>query len=143
MVTVTVSADYALDAAKLWRHVVRYDALQAMMSGPIVRLRCPEGEEQAGHDLVLVFRLFGVVPVGRWRLKIVARDDAGLRLASEESGPFVRRWAHEIAVVPLTAGRARLTDTIEIDAGPLTPLVAWFARREYTRRHRLRKRLAA
>jgi hypothetical protein len=139
--TVTVSADYPLEAQALWRHVVRYDALERMMSGPLVRVRCPEGEEQAGDDLVLVFRLFGLVPLGRWSLKVVARDDAGLRLASEERGSFVRRWAHQIALDPLGAGASRLTDTIEIEAGALTSLVAWFAGRDYARRHRLRKRM--
>ncbi len=112
-----------------------------MMSGPLVRVACPAGEEQVGDDVVLVFRLFGVVPVGRWRLKVVARDDARRRLASEESGTFVRTWRHEVVIEALDDGRSRLTDTIEIDAGVLTPLVARFARREYARRHRLRKRM--
>jgi hypothetical protein len=35
------------------------------MSGPLVRVECPKGEEQAGHDIVLTFKLLGVVPVGR------------------------------------------------------------------------------
>lgn len=141
MKTTTSAADYTVDAETLWCHVVRYDALERMMSGALVRVQCPTGEEQVGHDVVLVFRLFGVVPVGRWRLKVVARDDARRRLCSEESGTFVRAWVHELVVEALDDGRSRLTDTIEIDAGVLTPLVARFARAEYARRHRLRKRM--
>jgi hypothetical protein len=141
MAIVRVYAVYDVPAAVLWRHVVRYDVLEALMSGPLVRVTCPTGEEQAGHDFVLAFKLFGVIPVSRWRLRVVARDDAALRLRSEESGAGVRRWHHEIAVEPIDGATSRLTDTIEIDAGALTPLVAWFARREYARRHRLRKRM--
>ena len=107
-------------------------------TGPLIRVACPAGDEQAGHDLTLVFRLFGLVPVGGWRLKITRRDDVGLRLASEESGPFVRSWRHEIAVEALSPGSARLTDTIDIDAGILTPLIVRFAQADYARRHRLR-----
>jgi hypothetical protein len=115
---------YDVPAETLWRHVVRYDTLETMMSGRLVRVKCPRGEEQAGHEIVLVFRLLGLVSVGSWKLKVLARDDARRRLASEESGTFVRRWAHEIAVDEVGERGSRLRDTIEIDAGVLTPLIA-------------------
>ena len=139
--TVAVSETYDVPAAALWSHVVRYDALEAMMSGPLVRVRCPEGEEQVGHDVALVFRLFGVVPIGRWCFKVVVRDNKRRRLMSEEQGSGVRSWTHEIVIDDVGADHSRLTDTITIDAGSMTQLVAAFARRDYTRRHRLRKRL--
>ena len=141
MTTVKVSETYNVPASALWAHVVRYDALQAMMSGALVRVRCPEGEEQVGHDVALIFRLFGLVPVGSWRFKVIARDDRRRRLMSEERGTGVRSWTHEIVIDADGDNRSRLTDTIAIDAGRMTPLIAAFARRDYTRRHRLRKRL--
>ena len=140
MARVVVAADYPVAAGTLWQSAVSYAALERMMSGPIVRVACPPGEEQAGHDLTLVFRLFGRVPVGRWRLKVTRRDDSRRRLASEESGLFVKSWRHEIAIDALGANSARLTDTIEIDAGVLTPLIARFAQADYARRHRLRQK---
>ena len=141
MTTVTVTETYNLPAATLWEHVVRYDALQAMMSGALVSVRCPDGEEQVGHDVALVFRLFGLVPIGGWRFKVMARDDDRRRLKSEESGTGVRAWSHEIVIDAEGDDRSRLTDTITIDAGRMTNFVAAFARRDYKRRHRLRKRL--
>ena len=143
MTLVHVSDTYSVGADTLWRHVVRYDALEAMMSGALIRVHCPAGEERVGDDVALVFRLFDVLPVGGWRFKVVARDDARRRLRSEERGTGVKRWVHEIAIDALPNGTARLTDTIEIDAGALTPLIAWFARRDYARRHLLRKRMVA
>jgi hypothetical protein len=140
MKTIIVSDRYTASAAELWAHVVRYDSLQAMMSGPFVSVRCPEGEEQVGHDVALTFRLFGRLPIGGWRFKVLARDDKARRLLSEEKGTGVRYWRHEIKIESEGEG-SRLTDTITIDAGPLTPLVVAFARRDYTRRHRLRKRM--
>jgi len=135
---VVVAADYPVPAARLWQSAVSYAALERMMSGPLIRVVCPSGEEREGHELTLVFRLFGRVPVGRWQLKILRRDDALRRLASEERGLFVRSWRHEIAIDTLDTNNARLTDTIDIDAGVLTTLIAGFARRDYARRHRLR-----
>ncbi len=138
MARVVVAADYPVPAHVLWQSAVSYAALQRMMSGPLTRVTCPPGEEHEGHDLTLVFRLFGRVPVGRWQVKIVRRDDARHRLASEERGLFVRSWRHEIAIDALDAASARLTDTIDIDAGALTPLIVRFAQADYARRHRLR-----
>ncbi|MBI1213793.1 MAG: hypothetical protein GC190_20220 [Alphaproteobacteria bacterium] len=142
MRAITVTDTYPVTPKELWAQVVRYDSLQAMMSGPLVRVRCPVGEERAGHDVALTFRLFGVVPIGRWRFKVIARDDERLRLVSDENGTGVRLWRHQIDVVAEGSG-SRLTDSIAIDAGALTPLVVAFARRDYARRHRLRKGLLA
>jgi hypothetical protein len=139
--TITVSARYDVSASELWAHVVRYAALEGLMSGPLVRVRCPEGEEQAGHDVRLTFRLFGLMPIGSWRFQVTLRDDAGRRLQSQEQGTGVRSWRHEIAVDDAPDGGSSLTDTITIDAGPLTSLICAFARRDYTRRHRVRKRM--
>jgi hypothetical protein len=111
------------------------------MNAGAVRVVLPSGEEQVGDDLSLTFRLWGIVPLGWWRIRVVARDDASMRLKSEESGVLVRRWAHEIVIEALSPSTSRLTDTIEIDAGVLTPLVVRFARAEYAARHVARKRL--
>ena len=141
MTTIRVEGLYDVSADVLWHHVVRYDALEAAMSGRLVRVKCPRGEEQMGDDVALVFKLFDAIPVGRWRFKVVARDDVGRRLRSEESGTGVRRWAHEIGVEEIGNNRSRLSDTIEIDAGLLTPIVVRFAGSEYERRHRLRRQM--
>lgn len=140
MKTIVVSAHYDVGPDELWANVVCYASLQIMMSGTFVRVRCPEGEEQVGHDVALTFRLFDIIPVGSWRFRVTARDDVRRRLGSDESGTGVRHWRHEVAVDADGLG-SRLTDTITIDAGALTPLVAVFARRDYARRHRLRKQM--
>ena len=125
MTTIRIEGFYDVPADVLWRHVVRYDALEAAMSGRLVRVKCPPGE----------------VPVGRWRFKVVARDDIGRRLRSTESGTGVRRWTHEIGIEEAGNDGSRLSDTIEIDAGVLTPIIVRFARSEYERRHRLRRQM--
>jgi hypothetical protein len=49
----------------------------------------------------------------------------------------VRRWDHLIRVEPADGGRTRYSDTIEVEAGALTPLVWLFAKLFY--RHRQRR----
>lgn len=143
MATIKVEGLYEVDAEALWRHVVRYDTLQQLMNASGPRVELPAGEEQTGDDIAVVFKLWGWLPVGRWHIRVTERNDVLHRLRSEESGGSVRRWAHEVTITALSETRSRHTDTIEIDAGILTPLVAAFARRNYTMRHRERKRMLA
>ena len=141
MTEIKVEGDYEVDAQTLWRNVVRYESLERLMNAGIVRVVLPAGEEQAGQNIALTFRLFGRVPIGSWNIRIVERDDVNLRLRSEESGRGVRRWAHEIRIVDTGPNRCRHTDTVEIDAGLMTPVTAAFARRMYAVRHRERKKM--
>jgi len=141
MAVVSVESTYNVDADALWRHVVRYDTLQTLMNTGAVKVRLPENEERAGDDIALTFRLWDCFPIGRWRIRVLERDDARRRLRSEESGIFVRRWAHVIEISERGPSRARQIDTIEIDAGWLTPLIARFARKEYAARARARAHL--
>jgi hypothetical protein len=99
--------------------------------------RWHEGEEHVGWLL-----LGGVVPVSRHRLRVERLDDHARLLRSDEGGGLVRSWSHDIVVEPLDDGRCRYTDRIEIDAGPLTPLVWAFAEGFYRVRQRRWRELA-
>lgn len=63
-------------------------------------------------------------------------DSAQQLLYTEESGGFVTRWDHTMELKPLSNGCTRHTDTVIIEAGLLTPLVALFAKLLYRHRHK-------
>ena len=71
-------------------------------------------------------RLFGVVPA--WthtqRFERVSDEDREI-VVRERGGPY-RRWDHSMRIEPLTDGSCRFVDAIEVEAGPLTPVV-WVA----------------
>ena len=69
-------------------------------------------------------------------------DAAARRVQSDEGSALVRSWRHLITVEPLGSGSCRYTDVVEIDAGPLSPVVATWAAGFYRWRQRRWRELA-
>ena len=86
--------------------------------------------------------LFHVVPLHRHHIQVVAVDAGTGTIRTEERGGVLRRWDHVLRVEPLGEGTCRYGDTIEIDAGWLTPAVAALATVLYRYRQRRWRRLA-
>ncbi|HXV93476.1 MAG TPA: hypothetical protein VD813_09275 [Pseudonocardia sp.] len=82
------------------------------------------------------------MPFSRHTIEVAEVDEGGRRLVTEERGGLLRRWRHTIEVRPAGAGTCRYSDTVEIDAGPLTPVVAAVARVFYRLRQRRWRALA-
>jgi hypothetical protein len=100
-------------------------------------------ERWPGGDHRVRLRLLGVLPMGEQviRLRDDTVDDAVLgasaRVVHDEGGPvrgpmtLVRHWHHRMAIAPNPLSgtperrepRTRFTDTLEVRAGLLTPLV--------------------
>ena len=97
-----------------------------------------EGERISG-------RLFlgNLVPMWVHEMHIVSIDREALQLVSHERGGAVSVWNHTVDLEPLDQGTCRLRDTVQIDAGPLTGIAAWWARVFYGYRHRRWHRLVS
>jgi len=54
---------------------------------------------------------------------------------------MLRAWLHSFTVVAEGPAACRYTDTVEIDAGALSPLIAFLARWFYRYRHRRWRKL--
>lgn len=81
--------------------------------------------------------MFSVIPVGTRTILIESVDDRTRTMQSREHGEIgLKKWDHLIAVRPERDG-SRYSDTIEINAGVLTPLYWLYAALFY--RHRQRK----
>jgi hypothetical protein len=85
---------------------------------------------------------FGVVPAYRHTIEVVTADEATGTIATHEHGGVLRAWDHTLQVEPLGPGRTRYRDTVRIDAGRLTPLVATLAVGIYRYRQRRWRALA-
>ena len=68
--------------------------------------------------------LFHVLPLHRHRIRVAEVDAATGTIRTEERGGVLRRWDHLLRVEPLGDGTCRYSDTIDIDAGPVTPVAA-------------------
>ncbi len=93
----------------------------------------PETWEERRYRVAL--HLFGLIPLG-WQViaPLFPEPRGERRLLDAGHGALVRKWHHEISVIP--NGEATLyRERLEIDAGWLTPLVMLFTRLFFVHRH--------
>lgn len=84
---------------------------------------------------------FNLVPVHRHTIEILEIDEHHRSIRSHEYGGAITRWDHVLHVEPISERSCRYRDTVEIDAGPLTPLVFVVATILYRYRQRRWHRL--
>jgi hypothetical protein len=93
----------------------------------------PLGAGESGSGWLLAF---GLVPAYRHMIEVVSADEATRTIVTHEHGGVLRAWDHTLQVEPLGHGRSRYRDSVRIDAGRLTPLVAALAVGIYRYRQR-------
>jgi hypothetical protein len=137
---VFVESALPCDAERAWAEV-QTSALLFEVCRPMVTFRPLPGEtfpERWPNHATLRLRcfLFGVVPLGTRTLTFERIDDQRREIQTHEYDALVRRWDHLIRVAPIAPGECRYSDTIEIEAGILTPAVWLFATFFYQHRQR-------
>lgn len=127
---------------------LRTPDLLGFVAAPLVRFKPLDppqfpSEWTEGKFLVAA-RLFGLVPLGRQTIDISFDGLSNDRYAVRDNGygDLARRWDHRIEVIDLGSGQTRYRDTVDVEAGVLTPLVWLFARLFYSHRQRRWRQLA-
>lgn len=135
--TVRLSHDYPFPPALVWRVVTDLDHLKTVTEGLLAFRDLPSGRIHGDQRLQVHVSLFGLLPYQPYTMVVAACDDAAMTFLSEEQGAGVKSWRHRLAVCP-TGWGCSVLETIEIEAGLLTPAFAAWARFMYRRRHRPR-----
>jgi hypothetical protein len=79
---------------------------------------------------------FHLIPAYRHTIEIVAVDEAGKTVRTHEHGGILKAWNHTLHVEPVDERSCRYSDTVDIDAGVATTLVAAVAIGIYRYRQR-------
>lgn len=79
---------------------------------------------------------FHLLPAYRHTIEIVEVDEAGRTVRTHEYGGVLTAWNHTLHVEPVDERSCRYSDTVDIDAGVATTLVAALAMGIYHYRHR-------
>lgn len=99
----------------------------------------PVGEEKkvwkAGDTSAYRFALFGVIPFGTHKIRVISFDmDDGI--FTHESNEHVPVWNHRIILKEISKNRCLYTDIVEIDAGLKTIFIYIWALSFYSHRQR-------
>ena len=127
---VSLTHRYDAPPRAVWELATDLDFLAEISPFPMEGL--PKGRIHRGQVIETRVRAFGAARP--YRMEVAEMDEGEMRFASRESGMGARRWDHTLRVVPDGEG-ARIEESIEVEAGALTPLYALMARRLYARRH--------
>ncbi|MGN7778328.1 hypothetical protein ACTJJE_02230 [Mycolicibacterium sp. 22603] len=86
---------------------------------------------------------FHVLPAYRHTLEVLSADPGTRTIRTHEYGGVLKAWDHTLRVQPIDENSCRYSDSVDIDAGMLTPVVVRVARGIYRYRHRRWHRLVA
>ncbi|AUX70782.1 hypothetical protein CHX26_03060 [Porphyrobacter sp. HT-58-2] len=127
---------------------VKTSALLQHIAAPLIRFTPKGGKAfpavwEPGEYRAWMW-LFGVLPIGWQAVVISAPEPQGdTRFVRDNGyGPLISRWDHWIEISPGVNSTTTYTDRVTIEAGPLTPLIAGFARLFYAHRQRRWRKLA-
>ena len=141
---VEVSTELATSPERAWETVKKVETLQYVTRGLLGFRPLGEVRETIAEGDVIRVRLFffHVIPAWTHEIRIASVDDEARRIVTMEHGGAVRKWNHVIRIEPAPAGRTRYTDSIDIDAGMLSPLIRGYARLFYRYRQLRWRKLA-
>ena len=138
---VEIVALYDADPDVLFASALSFSEMTDAMAGLATYDGLPEsGTVNQGDIITVDVTFWGIFKQKGHRMMIERLDPANRIIQSRETSAAAKQWDHHLSIQP-DAGLARWTDTIVIDAGWQTPIVARFARYMYARRHRHRKAL--
>lgn len=143
MKTIHVETELPTTADKVWQ-AMQYPAAflyvtRGVFGVPALAGRTEpvrEGDRGTGW-----LTLFNLIPVTRHTIHVVEVDEGTRTIRSQEHDGAIKVWNHTLHVEPLGDHRCRYTDTIDIDAGRGTALIAsgavWVFRYRQRRWHKL------
>lgn len=144
MRTIHVQTELPTNADKVWEAMQQAAVFRYVTRG-VLRFPALEGRTtpfREGDQVTGLLWLFHVIPLSRHTIRLVQVDAASRTLRTREHGGLLRTWNHTLHVEPAGDGRCRYSDTVDIDAGPLTRFVALASLGLYRYRQRRWRRLA-
>lgn len=134
-------------SAELAWEEVRTSRLLLEVVRPLVVLRPLRGEQfsehwTSGQTMLCRTFLFGLIPLGVRTVHFTQVDSAAREIHTREFDRLIHRWDHVIRVRPIDGEHCRYSDEIEVEAGRLTRLAAWFVGVFYRHRQRRWQRVA-
>lgn len=142
---VVVRTDLPAGAAVVWRAMQRTSTLAYLCRGV---LGLPDLNRYGpvivpDTEAVTRLRLFHLIPLHRHTIRVLRVDDRAREIETEEHGGPLRSWHHVLQVEPGPGHGSRYTDTVDVDAGRLTPLAVGVVHAFYRYRQYRWRRLAS
>ncbi|MEP5151659.1 SRPBCC family protein [Planktotalea sp.] len=132
--TISLTHHYTSPADLVWQVATDLDHLKEVTKSLLSYKNMPSRQIYEGQHLTVDVSLFGKMPYQPYEMTVEKLDHETRSFASFEKGAGVKSWQHRLQVIEDAAG-SRIEESIEIDAGVLTPVFAMWAKFMYNKRH--------
>jgi hypothetical protein len=136
--TIHLETELPTSADKVW-HAMCHPASFTYVTRGLIGVPALAGRTESfrqgecGTGWLLLFHL---IPLSRHTIRLASLDQGARTLCSREHGGILLTWNHTLHVEPAGQQQCRYSDTIDIDAGPLTAITAALALQIFRYRQR-------
>lgn len=140
-----ISSTLPASQAEVWRRLKQTKTLFYVSRPWVVFANTslfPE-EWSTGHDVITKVRPFGLGKGSRYHIHIERVFEKQHTILTREQGGPIKTWNHTMEVARVDSEHCQYTDTVEVKAGALTPVLWLYVQLYYRHRHRCWRKLLA
>lgn len=136
---VTVTSKFGTSIENVWNKIQDVDTLREICKPKASFISCDDSPLiwEEGRSFLFKMYLHKIIPVGKHTINVVKMDKASREIDTNEYNKRVTIWNHYIKMEELAPNQTQYKDIVDLYAGFLTSLAAWWTLRFY--RHRQRK----
>lgn len=136
---VTVTSKFGTSIENVWNKIQDVNTLREICKPKASFISCDDSPLiwEEGRSFLFKMYLHKIIPIGKHTINVVKMDKASREIDTNEYNKRVTIWNHYIKMEELTPNQTQYTDIVDLYAGFLTSLAAWWTLRFY--RHRQRK----
>lgn len=141
---VTVTSDFHSNIENIWDKIQDVNTLREICKPKASFIACDDSPIQWKEGKTFVFKMYlhGFLPVGRHTINVVKMDKTSREIDTKEYDNTVVIWNHYIKMEEISQQVTRYTDTVDLYAGCLTSITAWWTLKFYKHRQRKWQKIA-
>lgn len=141
---ITVISDFPSNIENIWNKIQDINTLREICRPKASFLSCDNSPMIWREGKSFVFKLFlhGFIPVGKHTINVIKMNKVSREIYTEEYNKTVVIWNHYIKMEEVNPNVTRYTDTVDLYAGSLTSIAAWWTVKFYMHRQRKWQKIA-
>lgn len=141
---ITVISDFPSNIENIWNKIQDINTLREICRPKASFISCDNSPMIWGEGKSFVFKLFlhGFIPVGKHTINVIKMNKVSREIYTEEYNKTVVIWNHYIKMEEVSPNVTRYTDTVDLYAGSLTSIAAWWTVKFYMHRQRKWQKIA-
>ncbi|MCD7899764.1 MAG: hypothetical protein LUH22_07795 [Bacteroides sp.] len=135
---ITVTSIFPSSMDNVWNEILKFNTLRYICRPKAYFVSCNKKSFVWRKDETYHFRLYiyGVIPMGIHKITVEKMDRDTRELLTAECNKIVTVWNHYIKMKKTVNEKTQYMDRVDLYAGILSPVFAWWTERFYKHRQR-------